>query len=291
LTQRFFVSLQANAVALDRSAVAALARSAPDLDAYAWLASIRLLPSPDQPAPRPWAELHARFGQNTATTPGLFKAAFTRSLKKVRLADPTLQFEFGAAGVLVTGSDHLSSAEPDGPAATPEASITRAPEAPPTAVTTPDAAERPREVIAPSETAAGSGQQTSSQMPVENARPGPDSDVRRSPAGLITRRDSPIRLSSTATGLPLSVWLQRAGGRNTATIEVTPGKDYHSGQRSVLIIEPLVMQVVGNLPKAELAQLETWAMSNAEVIQDYWDGSIATASDVFGRITPVGKGR
>ena len=109
---------------------------------------------------------------------------------------------------------------------------------------------------------------------------------------MIEPSNRPIRLSSTETGLPLSIWLQQASGRNiAATIEVTPGKDYHSGQRSVLTIEPLVMQVVGNLPRAELAQLETWAMSNAEVIQDYWDGAIATASDVFSRITPVGKWR
>ena len=93
------------------------------------------------------------------------------------------------------------------------------------------------------------------------------------------------------TGLPLSVWLRRGVGQGTATIEVTPGKDYHSDRRSVLIIEPVVMQAVGGMHSAELAQVETWAMSNSDVIQDYWEGAIATRSDVVNRVTPVAKSR
>ena len=227
------------------------------------------------------------------TTPGLFKAAFTRSLKKVRLADPTLQFEFQSAGVSITDSDHLPSPEPNGSApAQPEASTTYTPDAPsPASATSEITQEQLQKVAASSATAVRPGQRSSHQRLVESARPEPDNHARRLPPTVIAPSNRPIRLSSTETGLPLSIWLQRASGRDIATIEVTPGKDYHSGQRSVLIIEPLVMQVVGNLHRSELAQLETWAMSNAEVIQDYWDGAIATASDVFSRITPVGKGR
>ena len=293
LTQRFFVSLQADAVALDRGAVAALARSAPALDAYAWLASIRSQPGRSHSATWSWAELQARFEQDTVTTPGLFKAAFTRSLKKVRLADPTLQFEFQSAGVSITDSDHLPSPEPNRSAPTqPEASTTYTPDAPsPASATSEITQEQLQKVAASSATAVRPGQRSSHQRLVESARPEPDNHARRLPPTVIAPSNRPIRLSSTETGLPLSIWLQRASGRDIATIEVTPGKDYHSGQRSVLIIEPLVMQVVGNLHRSELAQLETWAMSNAEVIQDYWDGAIATASDVFSRITPVGKGR
>ena len=153
LTQRFFISLQADAVALDRGTVAALAQSAPALSAYAWLASIRSQPSLNHSAIWPWAELQARFEQDTATTLGLFKAAFTRSLKKVRLADPAQQFEFRTAGVSVTDSSHLPS--PNGSTPTQgKASITYAPDAPPPASATSDGTqEQLRKAVASSETA------------------------------------------------------------------------------------------------------------------------------------------
>jgi hypothetical protein len=90
------------------------------------------------------------------------------------------------------------------------------------------------------------------------------------------------------TGLGLSVWLRRGGDEEDgATIEVTPGAEYNPARRSLLILEPMVLQVVGTLQPRELDQVAAWAVANADLIQDYWDGSIASVFDVAGRVKQV----
>ena len=93
------------------------------------------------------------------------------------------------------------------------------------------------------------------------------------------------------TGLSQSVWLRRGGDPSNATFEVTPGGDYNPARRSLLILEPMVLQVQGFLQPRELEQVAAWATANAGLIQDYWDGSVASASVVAGRVKPVTASR
>ena len=72
-----------------------------------------------------------------------------------------------------------------------------------------------------------------------------------------------------------------------ATIEVTPGADYHPARRSLLMLEPVILQVTGQLHPRELEEIAAWAAANADLIQDYWDGTIASVFDVAGRVRPV----
>ena len=285
LTQRFFASLQTEAVAVDRGVVTALARSPAALDAYAWLTSARSPFNPNHPANTPWAELQARFGHGVTTKPGPFRTAFTRGLEEVRRADPTLCFAVGAAGVTLSDPDRADAAEPD-VVARQEVSQSDGvvPEVPPGAA-----------VVVGEEDARREGRSGREQAPEDHARTAlercEETPARLQHVAARAQGGGLLRLSSAVTGLPLSVWLRRGAGQGTATIEVTPGKDYHSDRRAVFIIEPVVMQAVGGMHSVEVAQVETWATSNSDVIQDYWEGAIANASDVMNRVTPVAKSR
>ena len=96
-----------------------------------------------------------------------------------------------------------------------------------------------------------------------------------------------IRLAPALTGLGLSVWLRRGGADTSATLEVTPGAEYNPARRSLLILEPMILQVSGSLRPHELEQVAAWASANAELIQDYWDGSTTSVSNITGRVRPV----
>jgi len=80
----------------------------------------------------------------------------------------------------------------------------------------------------------------------------------------------------------------RGGGDQANTpIEVTLGGEYNSARRSLLIIEPTILQMVGLLQPHEFEQIAVWAVVSAELIQDYWDSSILSAPEVAGRVKLV----
>ena len=81
------------------------------------------------------------------------------------------------------------------------------------------------------------------------------------------------------------MWLRVGGYDESVTIEVTPGKQYDPARRSLLIIEPMVLQVVGSLQNHELEQIAAWAVANADLIQDCWDG--LNEFDIADRVKPV----
>lgn len=69
--------------------------------------------------------------------------------------------------------------------------------------------------------------------------------------------------------------------------EVTHGGDYNPARRSLLTLEPMILQVQGFLQSHELEQIAAWATVNAALIQDYWDGSVVSASVIARRVKPV----
>ena len=87
------------------------------------------------------------------------------------------------------------------------------------------------------------------------------------------------------------MWLRRGGDASNAVFEVTPGGDYNPARRSLLTLEPMILQVQGVLQSHELEQIAAWATVNAELIQDYWDGSVVSASVIAGRVKPVTASR
>jgi len=303
LNKRFFFSLQQGAVALERDVVTALAGSAMALDAYAWLAATLPEVSAGRPMLVTWAELQQRFGQEEPQHTAAFRTAFSKSLKAVRAACPGIRFTVSQDGVELQGA-----------AAMPAALSLK--QAPPTRVTseqnTTPAEMAPLAVSAPTlgrealnrETVPVTKPATLASAEVVEAavpRPEPQSSLVQAGAPRMTHDAKPIperergrdriRLAPVLTGLEQSVWLRHGGDQDNTTIEVTSGGEYNPARRSLLILEPMVLQVVGLLQPRELERIAAWAAVNAELIQDYWDGSIVSASEVAGRVKLVTPSR
>ncbi|UFN47815.1 hypothetical protein LPC08_17605 [Roseomonas sp. OT10] len=100
-----------------------------------------------------------------------------------------------------------------------------------------------------------------------------------------------VRLPPSVTGLPQAVWLKRGDTRESITIEVTPGAEYDPARRSLLAIEPIVLQVSGYLVPRELERIAAWVTTNAGVIQDYWDWSIDSGEEVMQQVRRVPTSR
>jgi hypothetical protein len=278
LNERFFASLQQGAVALDRGVIAALAGSALALDAYAWLAAMVPAAGAGRPVLAAWPELQQRFGQDGPPNAAAFRRAFSKSLAAVGAACPMLRFTVGRDGV-----------EPQGLAAPPAALASDS--APPTAAA-PEQSIVPPAVpkSAEAEDAAIAEPDRPQRSDVVQASP-PCTATDLKPAPGPERNGGRIRLAPVLTGLEQSVWLRRGGDPAHTTIEVTPGGDYNPARRSLLIIEPMVLQVQGSLQSPELERIAAWATVNAGLIQDYWDGSVVSASEVAGRVKPVTASR
>ena len=82
LDPKYFESLQAHAVPLDYTHLAALSHSAMALDVYAWLAQRIHRVQPNRAAFIPWVSLHQQFGADY-TRIRAFRSAFKVALKQV----------------------------------------------------------------------------------------------------------------------------------------------------------------------------------------------------------------
>jgi len=301
LTGRFFASLQQDAVALDRGVVAALAGSALALDAYAWLAATVREASADRPVLATWPELQQRFGEGGTSNAVAFRRAFFRSLAAVGAACPMLRFTVGRDGVELQGAAVSPAAPAPEPAPprlpTPKPDTAALEVAPlPTAVLTLMGRVAPERDAAPAMVPAVPTTEVADAATAE-----PDVRPRLNGVQAVTRRTTAeakpnpeqqrnggrIRLSPGLTGLGQSVWLRRGGDPSNATFEVTSGGDYNPARRSLLILEPMILQVQGFLQSRELEQVVAWATANAGLIQDYWDGSVVSTSVIAGRVKPV----
>ncbi len=302
LNKRFFASLQQSAVALDRDVVAALAGSAMALDAYAWLAATLPEVSTDRPMLVTWTELQQRFGQDELPGAVAFRTAFSKSLKAVQAAYPALWFMVSQDGVELQGAAALAAApamEPAVPTGSePEPNKTSADMPTSTVTGSPRNSEPLSRADRPATTPARVGFATTGEASVPEARPQSMlNPVQASAALRMTHEIKPIlgrergsdriRLAPALTGLGLSVWLRRGAADTSATLEVTPGAEYNPARRSLLILEPMILQVAGSLRPHELEQVAAWASANAELIQDYWDGSTTSISNITGRVRPV----
>ena len=305
LTERFFASLQQGAVALDRGVVAALAGSALALDAYAWLAATVPEASAGRPLLATWPELQQRFGEGGPSNAVAFRRAFSKSLAAVRAACPALRFMVGRDGVELQGAATAPAAPVPDPAPpqlpTPEPD-TAPPEVPPSPMTVSPFMGQgaPKRDVVP---AVAHGVPTTEVADAVTTEPDPRPQPARvqattrhataeaKPTPEQQRNAGRIRLAPQLTGLGQSVWLRRGGDPSNAAFEVTPGGDYNPARRSLLILEPLVLQVQGFLQPRELEQVAAWATANAGLIQDYWDGSVVSASVVAGRVKPVTASR
>jgi hypothetical protein len=324
LNSKFFATLTANQVVLDRRVVDALAETPMAMDAYTWVSF--LLPKIEAGAASfaTWEDLMARFAPASQQLEE-FRAAFEQSLRQVSELCPMLSLVIREQGVECRVSARRIPASSPVPAIVAPARIEPpAPElAPPAAEALDESPEAPveqedemaREIaaeIASSLAGRDSEPATARDSPsqaVQQARPmqrppmhdsgrqeGGRQDFGRQDGGRqdAGRQDSgrdPARptlsLKSHLTGLSQVIWLQRAGGRDNLVIEVTPGGRYDPENVTVLALEPMILQIAGGLNAREFERVSAWANANRDLIDDFWEGSQESFEEITGRVKKV----
>jgi hypothetical protein len=265
LSTRFLAGLVENAVALDRGVLRALAESTLALDLYAWLASA------DSASVVVWDDLRARFG-NAVQTPAEFRASFEPALIQVQqtwphfisvMRDDAVEFRLAAAPAPVVEVPVPAGPEPlevveDQASLLAELESELAYQAEPAPEPEPVAVSEPAPEPAPE--------------PVERPR---------------QASRQTVSLKSHLTGLPQVVWLQRANGRDNVVIEITPGGRYDPETSTVIVLEPVALQVAGGLYTRDFERVAAWAAANRDLIDDWWDSSIDDFEEVAARVKKV----
>jgi hypothetical protein len=265
LNARFQADLAGHSVPLDRRIVTALAASSTALDAYAWVRhALASLPEGDV-ASATWEDLQRRFGQPDQDS-ATFKPSFEDALRRVFEADLSISIAVDDEGVSVR---HARPEDEDVQGSSPT-----------TAPVQSQAAEPAKPSLPLPSTA-----------PVRGGRPEPSPVARpqssgRAGASAAARSEQlhMISLRSNLTGLPQVVWLRRADGDRHIVIGATPGAHLDTDRLTILTVEPIVMQVSGGVPEPVFERVSAWVMANRDLIDDFWDGRIDTADEVFRRV-------
>jgi hypothetical protein len=296
LNARFHASLVERAVALDRRIVTALAAEPLALDAHAWIRHLLQHQPAGETATVPWGELLNRFGlpgQDLAA----FRAGFEDALRMVFAADFSISLAADDEGVTVGVAAPQAEAPAAAPApvempfeapvempvAMPAQAVAEVPQPEPAprrreqaprrepepVATPPHPAPRPAAVPEPHHAA-----------PRANV-PAPHAPVQRPEAG------GAIRIGSHLTGLPVVIWLRRGDAHEQAVIAATPGTRMDPDRLTLLMLEPLIMQVSGGLNQGEFDKVSAWAMANRDLIDQVWEGQIGSFEEVASRVKKV----
>jgi hypothetical protein len=266
LNARFQSDLAGHSVPLDRRIVTALAASSAALDAYAWIRhELARLPEGDV-ASSTWEDLQRRFGepdQDGAT----FRSGFEDALRRVFEADLSISIAVDDDGVSIRHARPEDDEDVQGGSPT-------------TAPVQSHEAERSEPSLPPPSSAL-----------LRDGHPEPSHVARQQYPGraetgvaVAPERLHMISLRSNLTGLQQVVWLRRADGDRHIVIGVTPGAHLDTDRLTILTVEPVVMQVSGGVPEPVFERVSAWVMANRDLIDDFWDGRIDTADEVFRRV-------
>ncbi|WP_458093552.1 replication protein RepA [Roseomonas sp. WA12] len=96
--------------------------------------------------------------------------------------------------------------------------------------------------------------------------------------------DDMVRIRSHLTGLPQVVWLRRGHGEENILVGVTPGTRLDTERLTILMVEPIVMQVSGGLGGSDFERVSAWVMANRDLIDEFWEGGISSAEEVTRRV-------
>ncbi|MFZ6764928.1 replication initiation protein [Pseudoroseomonas sp. WGS1072] len=251
LNARFHASLMEQQIRLDSRILHVLATEPLAIDAHAWTRQALADAPAGQVVQVPWPELQARYG-----TPGqsadAFRAAFEEALQMVFAADTSIVLGSDDAGMRLRAATAEDLAPPPEP-----------PPPPPRAVASP----RPAEPAAP--------------PPARPADRTPAEEPASSGAGDM------VSLRSHLTGLSVVVWLRRGHGAEQVVIGLTPGTRYDPARLTLVILEPLAMQVTGGVPQAEFERVAAWAMANRDLIDQFWEGEIDSFQELTARVKKV----
>jgi hypothetical protein len=302
LNSKFFATMTANQVVLDRRVVDALADTPMALDAYTWVSFLMPRIEAGAASFASWEDLMARFAPASQQLEE-FRAAFEQSLRQVSELCPMLSLVIREQGVECRVSVRRMPPPSIAPPVVAPA-MTQQPEPVPVPVFEPPAIaalddppdapvemedEMAREIaaeIASSLTAASAEPVVARDSPA----PGVQSRPLPRPAMQDTVRETArptMSLKSHLTGLSQVIWLQRAAGRDNLVIEVTPGGRYDPDNVTVLALEPMILQIAGGLNAREFERVSAWANANRDLIDDFWDGSQESFEEITGRVKKV----
>jgi hypothetical protein len=262
LSGRFHASLLQQAVPLDRAIVTALASEPLALDAHGWIRQQLQHQPAGKPRTTSWSELLRRFGSPDQGEQA-FRAAFEDALRMVFAVDFSISLAADEDGVTVgtLPSEATAAGEAVQP---PQAGLVAAVAAPPTAVQAPRPGPKPTPALPPA-------RDRKAAVPLSPAPP------------------QPIGLRQHLTGLPGVVWLRQGSDDEPVVIGVTPGSRFEPDRMTLLMLEPLVMQVSGGLYEAEFTKVADWIGVNRALIDQVWAGEISTleqASDQVRKAPP-----
>ncbi len=266
LNARFFTSLAANAVGLDRKVVAALIDAPMAIDTYAWITQSVKNDGMDpetEPMITPWPDMQARFGAPSQDM-AEFRAALEEALRLVTTVSPAISVVLGETGVsLRPAAERIREPRAfEAPAEPPAAEL-----APPPVVV----AEPPRYAPPPPEP--DLAESLEAELAAAEFLPPPADpyvpEPFQAPRG---GERPPICLKSHLTGLQQVIWLSPSQGRDNQVIEVSPGGRYDPDTVTVLTLEPMILQIRGGLHEREFERVASWAMTNRDLIDDVWDG-------------------
>ncbi|MBO1078329.1 replication protein RepA [Roseomonas haemaphysalidis] len=258
LSSRFHASLVRQAVPLDRAIVTALAAEPLALDAHGWIRHKLQQQPAGHSTTTAWPELQRRFGSPEQGEQA-FRAAFEDALRMVFAVDFSISLAADEDGVTV-GALPPEAAATEAVVPPQRHEAVAVVEAPPPAAT-----QAPRAEPQPAPTPA----------PVQNHRP----VVPPAPAP-----SQPIGLRQHLTGLPGVVWLRQGHADEPLVIGVTPGARFEPDRMTLLMLEPLVMQVSGGLYEAEFTRVSDWIGVNRALIDQVWAGEISTLEQASGQV-------
>jgi hypothetical protein len=294
LNARFHASLVERAVALDRRIVTALAAEPLALDAHAWIRHLLQHQPAGETATVPWGELLNRFGlpgQDLAA----FRAGFEDALRMVFAADFSISLAADDEGVTVGVAAPQAEAPVEmpveAPVEMPVQAVAEAPQPEPAPRRREQAPRREAEPVAAADPAPRPAPEPHRAAPRANA-PAPQAPVQQAPTQQAPVQQRPeaggaIRIGSHLTGLPVVIWLRRGDAHEQAVIAATPGTRMDPDRLTLLMLEPLIMQVSGGLNQGEFDKVSAWAMANRDLIDQVWEGQIGSFEEVASRVKKV----
>ncbi|KAA2213431.1 replication initiation protein [Teichococcus oryzae] len=268
LNARFLASLLRQAIPLDRRVVATLAAEPLALDAHGWIRSLRQSQAAGTTTTTSWDGLWQRFGAPGQDMPA-FRAAFEDALRMVFALDFSISLAADEEGVTVGEAAPSATAE-----AAPAAEAPAAPAAPP--APSPSLSPAPTPAAAP----AAAPPPPPPAAPAGRATP-PAAD---GAASQPRRLGDNVSLRQSLTGLPVVVWLRRGTGAEPPVIGVTPGPRMEQDRLTVLLLEPMLMQVSGGLNQREFDLVSSWVAINRDLIDQFWEGALDSFEAVASRV-------
>lgn len=133
--------------------------------------------------------------------------------------------------------------------------------------------------------AAGNEAAASSTQPAKSEHVSPAAAAE--PDRTERRPSDMIGLRPHLTGLPGVVWLRRGHGDEPPVIGVTRGTRWEPERLTMLLLEPLIMQVTGGLPQKEFDMVSAWAMANRDLIDLVWEDKAGPFEQVASRVKKV----